>query len=170
MIELKYFFFNEKDHTIKIGIQTNKYDGENPSIGNFRHGVKWMYKNNSIELFELNTTIHAYPDPGFNYIVAIYDNASKKFPVPCHCVIYNLDGTVHKVVCTPNMIRDLVVQKSGRKGERFIGLNWAKKSNQTVLYLSVVDPIETGRGQWVEDRVLDPESGEFRECLRTWMW
>lgn len=107
MIEL-FYFWNDITYPVNIGIKTSHYITElveggfyENELRNKYHGVKWIGNGKTIILFENEVTIIAYPSLDMNYVVVVYNSNSKQYPAPNNCVVYNIDGTVHKIISTP---------------------------------------------------------------------
>jgi hypothetical protein len=173
MLKLFYFYPGQEDHIVNVGVQQSHYTGK--GIGsNFNHGVKWKYesleysnwlsksfhcekkmKKKTIELFEEMVTIMAYPSPDYKYIVASYIGISQKFPMPNNAVIYNLDGSINKILTPPILINEYW-HTSSIRGECFFNMGWDIKDGKVFLCFHIAVGFD-----WVEVRELNAETGEF---------
>jgi hypothetical protein len=160
------YFYNDITHPVTLGIKESHYliqgsetpEGFNESeLRGRRHGVRWQYGNKTIELYEEGVRIHAYPSPDYRYIIAVYGYNSKLFPEPNNCVVYNLDGSIHKKISAPLLFRPCSDQK---RSEYFKFVGWEKKDKEVVVFLRVSD-----RSYWIEEIEFNPETGEFGELL-----
>jgi hypothetical protein len=166
-LKLEYFY-NSITHPVCIGLDANHYHvPENKPPKNFDsglvgepHGVRWQYENETIELYEEGVKINAYPSPDYRFIIAVYDHKSKLFPKPDNCVVYNLDGSIHKKISTPFFFEPCGDKK---KGEYFYSVGWEKKGDKIVLSLFVSDG--GIYWEWIERIEFNPETGEFGELL-----
>jgi hypothetical protein len=164
-LKLEYFY-NGITHPVYIGIDANHYHvPENKPPKNFDsglvgepHGVRWLYENKTIELYEEGGAIIAYPSPDYKYIIAVYDHGSKLFPKPDNCVVYNLDGSIHKRIASPLLFKPYSSQK---RGDYFYTVGWAKKGDEVV----VVELWVSDRSDWIERIEFNPETGEFGDLL-----
>lgn len=171
MIQLKYFYPSQNEMTVNLGVDVNPYSGINAGIVNFRHGLKWSYKNKEVEIYEKGVTVYGYPSIDFEKILVVFAN-SAVYQTPANAAIFNLDGGIFKILSTPILIGKLAAySKSSIKGICFGGLHpgWRINSKgEKVLALSVMhpeSPLNVGYGDCYEIRQIDPESGEFGEVL-----
>lgn len=170
MIEL-FYFWNDITYPVNIGIKTSHYITElveggfyENELRNKYHGVKWIGNGKTIILFENEVTIIAYPSLDMNYVVVVYNSNSKQYPAPNNCVVYNIDGTVHKIISTP-VLKTPDENGNFIKGHHFDTVGWAKnKQNKTVLFLRV-DEREWDWVPWYEDIEFNPETGEFGDLI-----
>jgi hypothetical protein len=167
-LKLEYFY-NNITHPVTLGIEESHYrilgsetpDGYYESeLRGRRHGVRWQYGNKTIELYEEGLTVIAYPSPDYRYIIAIYDHRSKLFPKPDNCVVYNLDGSIHKKISTP---LSFVPNSKNKRGEYFYSVGWGKKGDEVAVELLVSDG--GVYQEWIERIEFNPETGEFGELL-----
>lgn len=175
MIQDVFYFFEDIAFPIHIGIETShyyKYIKNGLSVENKlncrKHGVLWQRLppcKNDIKLFEPNVTIWAYPSTDFKYIVAVYDGFnSQKFMAPTNLVVYNEDGSIHKIITTP-LLKTPDVNGVYQKGYMFSGVGWAKNSNEElVMYVKVLET-DNPYVSWEEERIFNPELGEFGDLL-----
>lgn len=186
MTKLVYFYPGHKDNIVNVGVNESHYYGEGCGIMNCRHGVKWQYESSkcskwisklfcgkkrlikrSIELFEEDVTIMAYPSPDYKFIITVYGFHSKLFPPPSNAVVYNLDGSVHKILTPPIVINKDIWGYKAVKGEYFDNINWDIKEGKIILYLTLA----VRNTSWVEARELNPETGKFTEdWTKKWRW
>lgn len=148
-------------------------DFEYESKSKYR-GIRWQYKSlehtnwlsklfhckeklrvRTVELHEDEETIFAYPTPDYKYIVAVYSGISRKFSMPNNAVVYNLDGSIHKVLAPPKLINEHWNGNS-KPGKCFFSVSWDVKDGEKILCLHIAAGFD-----WVEVRELDVEMGEF---------
>ena len=168
-LKLEYFY-NGITHLVTLGIRANHYRiwGNEISddsyceseLRNKCHGVRWQYENKTIELYEEGVKIIAYPSPDYRYIIVIYGYGSKLFPRPDNCVVYNLDGSIHKRISAPLLFKPYGKNK---RGEYFYTVGWAKKGDEIVVELWVSDG--GLYREWVEMIEFNPGTGEFGDLL-----
>lgn len=163
-LKLEYFY-NDITHPINIGVGVYSYGIPEDSyyiseLSNCLHGVRWQYENKTIELYEEGVRINAYPSPDYKYIIAVYRNRSKLFSYPDNCVVYNLDGSIHKRISTPLLFNP---RSNNKRGECFYTVDWAKKEDEIVVELWVSDG--GVYWEWIERIEFNPETGEFGEFL-----
>lgn len=152
-----FFYFNEPySHT-----------DENPAANSSNwKALWWDYNNVIIKIeFEKGTIVSAQFDSDKEKIIIVYDNRhSKQYPAPNNCVVYNIDGTIHKIISTP-VLKTLDENGNFIKGHHFDSVGWTKnKQNKTVLFLRV-DEREWDWVPWYEDIEFNPETGEFGDLI-----
>lgn len=83
---------------------------------------------------------------------------------------YNADGSLHKVLTPPKLISQFAINRLGEDNPPqpyapdsiyFERVRW-DKNTQGELVTSVWIGYDR---EWHENRVLDPEAGEFGECI-----
>jgi len=170
-IRLKYFHPQKGEMEVNLGLSVSHYLGPNVGIVNYNHGIRWCFEAREIEIFERDTTIYGYPDPLFQKIITVYIS-SKKYPFPANAVIYNLDGSVHKVLSPPILIGNLSSYSiNPLRGHHFGGLlpGWDINSKgekiQTLTTMHSVSPINFRYESFYEVREVDVETGEFGELI-----
>lgn len=171
-----FYFRDNITYPVIIGLKTSHFaidfeygtNGKAIHIENILngdcHGVKWSVDTGEIiTLFEKDVKIMAYPSPCMNYIVAIYDGNSKRFPPPNNAVVYNLDGSIHKVITTP--LLTIPDKNALKKGHSFETVFWDRnKENKLALCISVMED-EHSWVDWYQDIEFDAETGEFGDSL-----
>jgi hypothetical protein len=162
-VELKVDFGYQIDDIFKNNSEENVqnfYDGS-------AKGVKWTYNGKEVVI---NRCFFAYPSADENYIIAIYPLEDKGFPSPNNAVVYNLDGSLHKVLTPPRLVSQLAIDRLGIDNPPkpyapdsifFNNVKWDKDNNG-----KIVTSVWIGYDrEWHENRVLIPATGEFGECL-----
>lgn len=139
--------------------------------------IIWEYKGNWIRL-KSESDIFAYPTIDMRYIVAIYQDNGGEFPVPNNAVIYNLDGSIHKILEMPKLI-SVRLQEEIKKnkhsnppleavpyetGLQFSGFGWDKDKEGNIFnYISI-----KYLRDYSEGRELNPETGEIGRLVDDW--
>jgi len=134
--------------------------------------AEWEYKNNIIQIsIQKGTLVRDLVSPDEKYLVLVFRN-NKQFPEPCNCVVYDLEGRVHKVVCCPPMANTEIIAMNAE--------NKAKLGN--IMGCGVMN---NGRGEEVmaigiwfegiarsryvepyrESREFDPETGVLGDII-----
>lgn len=130
-------------------------------------GLKWIYQKEDVVILENNQHIKGYPSPDLLKIIAIYPIDSPRFPSPNNAVIYNQDGSIYLQLNVPELIsetaRERIPYMNYENSVRlyFDNVGWFKDSNSNFL-CSITIGFDR---EWWESRVLNPETGEFGECL-----
>lgn len=136
-------------------------------INNNPQGVRWEFEGKEIKLFERPFSLFGLPTPDLSRVVVIYPPEHPLYPEPGNAVIYNADGSIHLQLKVPKLISSLAKQR-----ERFMNydaplklyfdrVRWAKNSKG-----EIVTAMQIGFDRdWLEERELKTETGEFGECL-----
>jgi len=129
--------------------------------------LKWDFLQKEIVLFENSIDIFGLPTPDMHRVVVIYPYDHSVYPSPGNALIYNANGSIHLQLKVPKPISELA-----KPQERFINygdpmslhfdnVDWRKNSKGEIIIA-----IRIGFARdWFEDRELNPETGEFGECL-----
>lgn len=140
-----------------------------------RKGVNWIYNEKEISLFDNEVSIQGFPTTDMNYVVAVYLGVDGEFKPPQNAVIYNMDGSVHKILEIPPFISDKLCKRlsfleqenpplpwaTNEGGLFFGGFGWIKKDDGKVVnFISIVMERES-----FEQRELNPQTGIFGGCL-----
>lgn len=162
-VKLKVDFGYQIDDIFKNNLEENVRDFYDGSA----KGTKWTSNRKEVII---NRCFFAYPSVDENYIIAIYPLEDKEFPSPNNAVIYKSDGSLHKVLTPPKLISQLAIDRLGSNNPPksfaidsvfFNNVKWEKDS-----FGKIVTSVWIGYDrEWHEDRVLDPTTGEFGECL-----
>jgi len=175
MIE-HFEFLTAKRNSFKPNISPNRGDSifefvseqlYREYINNKTVGIKWKYRDSEVYLFEQEQNIIGCPTPDLRKVVAIYPIKHPVYRAPYNAVIYNADGSIHLQLKPPKLVSELA-KKHGVTADTinpvylyFENVQWAKDS-----YDEIVCSVTIGFGwEWREGRVLNPETGEFGECL-----
>jgi len=134
---------------------------------NLTQGVRWEFLNREIEIFEIGQSISGYPTPDMEKVVVIYPYNHAVYPSPSNALIYSADGNIRHHLKVPKLISELAMQRQrfmnyeGPLKLYFDGVSWAKNSRgETVTAVTIGFDRD-----WLEQRELDPDTGEFGECL-----
>src|SRR5690606_31844144 len=152
-----YIYF-EEDYESKFNLF---FDGS-------QKGISWLNKNQKIEIWSNNGSVRGLPSIDMQYVIAIYSGDHTEYTYPNNAVIYNADGTVHKVLSVPLLISDTAKNKGWykRKPDTTIGfteVKWKTDSKgEKVVVLEISDHYYRIMKEF---RVLNPETGNFGECV-----
>lgn len=136
-------------------------------VNNTPQGLRWDFQGNGITLFEKPVSLFGLPTPDLQRVVVIYPYDHSRYPSPVNAVVYNANGSIHKQLKVPKLISELAKQR-----ERFMNyeaplklyfdrVSWAKNSKgDTVMAIQIGFDRD-----WVEQRELNAETGEFGACL-----
>lgn len=133
-------------------------------------GLKWTFNESEIYINDSAYRIWGLPSPDLQKVIVIYPMDHGTYPAPNNAVIHNADGSVYMQLSPPELISDLAKQQQERdpKGSfmvYFEDVSWGYDSNSnTVVAISI-----GYNWNWREQRALNPETGEFGECLSSGM-
>jgi hypothetical protein len=144
-------------------------------------GFSWVFNDQRIILFDEKVDVFAYPTVDNKYVIAIYKGLNNKFSPPNNAVVYNLDGSVHKILKTPKLISLKILEKIKQEkhsnppiedneygrygmGLEFVGFGWYKDENENLVNTI---SIKYG-GEYGEWRIFNPETGEFGKMTSDW--
>lgn len=129
--------------------------------------VKWINIKKEIQI---RRSFFAYPSVDMNYVIAIYSEIDLEYPSPNNAVIYNADGSLHKILTPPKLISKLAIERLGENNPPqsyapdslfFNHVKWDKDSKG-----DLITSVWIGyHREWHENRVLNPVTGEFGECI-----
>ncbi len=129
--------------------------------------VKWINDNKEIQI---DRSFFAYPSIDMHYVIAMYSQIDPVYPSPNNAVIYTANGSLHKILTPPKLISKLAFERLGENNPPqpyapdslfFNHVNWDKDSKG-----NLVTSVWIGYDrEWHENRVLNPETGEFGECI-----
>lgn len=144
-------------------------------------GVSWVFNSRQVVVKNDNVDIFAYPSVDKNYMIVVYEGENESFSPPNNAVIYNLDGSIYKVLKIPELISPKILEKIKEEkhsnppvednryghygqGLQFAGFSWDKDKDGNLI--NTISIKYTGEyGEW---RVFDPKTGEFGELINEW--
>ncbi|HBV15329.1 hypothetical protein [Chryseobacterium carnipullorum] len=141
-------------------------------------GVSWNYNNKRVLLRDDHVNIIGLPSTDLKYIIIIYKGIDGQFKPPNNAVIYNLDGSIHKVLEMSQLISErakkyLEKEKMSNPplelskyefGLNFLSFDWRKNEKGEVFnYISIQYDRDYGEG-----RELNPETGEIGRLIDEW--
>lgn len=161
---------------IKLGIGVDRFEGNDESkvLSFFRgqgKGVSWVFENKLVEVLEPGKKINGLPTPDLQRVVVIYPHNHPVYSEPRNAIVYDADGSIHLQLKVPKLISALAKQRERFMNyeaplkQYFDGVSW-KKNNKG----EIVTAVQIGFDRdWLEERELNPETGEFGECLNSGM-
>ncbi len=141
---------------------------------NGKINLLWRYNDNWIKI-ESESSITGYPTVDLKYVVAIYQNSNGKFKPPGNAVIYNLDGTTHKILVMPELLSTNILKRIEYNKESnpplesakfegglyFSGFDWGKnQEGQIINRIQIIYDRD-----WIEWRELNSETGEIGKYI-----
>lgn len=141
-------------------------------------GISWKKDTSKIIISDEAVDVKGLPTIDFQYVVAIYQEANGQYCPPSNAVIYNLDGSIHKVLSVPPFISDRLIKRIAENGDSnpptklphpelipvFKGFSWDKDKYGNIFnYISIAYDRDYGEG-----RKLNPETGEIGELVDDW--
>lgn len=130
-------------------------------------GFSWRYKGKEVKMIRTGTRFFGHPSPDMRYVIVIYPVDDKKFPAPSNAVIYNPTGSIHRRLKMPGLISYYakVARSRDRSNEnsekRFDNVFWTRLDNGEIGSAMTIGFDH----EWTEERLLDPETGEFGICI-----
>lgn len=131
-----------------------------------KHGLVWEFNEKTVCILD-DEDIFGYPTVAMDSVIAIYFGKPAKYPPPNNAVVYHADGSIKHLLKAPSLTSKLAQEKlSGIEPGvpstlYFDTVKWALDTNgNKVSSMRIVFAYE-----WFEERVLNPETGEFGECL-----
>lgn len=173
MIE-KFEFINDQKEGVEIIYNLNdeiqmSFDDRNKIIYNSNgKGIRWLYKNKTIELFDEEYNIEGIPSINYLHIIVIYHKKTCDYPPPLDASILNPDGTIFKTLKLPKLISPLAAQYY--KGIKYpISMYFESVQRIKINSKSFLTMKIGFNRDWWESRVINPETGEFGELLSSGM-
>ena len=145
-------------------------------VNTYNSGIQWESKGLTVTLLN-DKSIIGYPSIDLNYVIAIYFGKDEEFFPPHNAVIYNADGSIHKVLQVPALKSDFLLNRirfnkdnnpaleiaQFEGGIYFSQFSWKKHNNKIVNAIDICYDRE-----YYESQILNPETGEFGDCLFSW--
>ena len=131
-------------------------------------GIKWLSDNQEIVKSRCS---FGYPSVDLKYIIAIYPIEDAEYPSPNNAVVYTANGMLHKVIRLPAFaLGQLSSNPKENPPESFTPdsaffdqVRWRQdREGEIATTVRVIYNRE-----WFEERILDPETGELRECINS---
>jgi hypothetical protein len=166
-IEYPMDVYKNTNHTENI----NFFDGSSK-------GVSWFFDGKRIIIKDDNVDIFAYPSIDQKYVITIYEGLNGAYKPPGNAVVYNLDGSVHKLLKVPQFISERLLKQieieqdtnppSKRSNDiyspMFKGFGWDKDENGKLFnYISYQYLQDYGEG-----REFNPITGEIGRLVDDW--
>jgi len=164
---IKNIAFSNKDNVtcpVNLGVNVSPYPETKDGLiinNSINVNIQWEHKGRSIKI-EGHYSF-AYPAVGMEFVIVIYDeNKSTE-----SAIIYDANGNLYLTLGVPKLISEFALKnlKSNKIEPYRIGFNqvlWKfdennhKKTCLRICYMY---------NRYYEDRVINPETGEFGECL-----
>ena len=139
-------------------------------------GIYWEYNGEKINIYDKNGSVEGFPISTLQYVVAIFQN-SKIYPHPDNAVIFNLDGTVNKILKIPKFKSELILEQiekknesnppieSFLKGKRLCYNHYKRFINDKGFELDILD-IDYEL-EYTESQILDPYTLELSDFLNS---
>lgn len=173
---IENFSYIIEDGTIlelKLDVGVDKFEGvEESKVKSFfkakGRGVRWKFHSSEIEIFEAGRRIDGFPTHDLKRVVVIYPKDHTVYPAPSNGAIYDPNGNKTIQLKVPELISPAAKQLSLREKKinmnidaSFRGVSWNKDSNGKICTVVSIDFY----WEWWESRTLNPETGEFGECI-----
>ncbi len=144
-------------------------------------GISWKHNSENIILIDEKVDLFGYPSIDQNFMVVIYEGQNDFFPPPNNAIVYNLDGSVHKVLKMPKLVSPRILENIKKErhsnppiednryghygmGLKFRGFAWDKDIDGNLINTISIEYM----GEYGEWRVFNPETGEFGAMINDW--
>lgn len=134
------------------------------------YGIMWRHNETEIKLIGLEKKIIGYPSIDLNYVIAIYIGEEELlYKRPCNAIVYDADGKMHRQLCVPKLVSNHAKERKkwwvseDKETLHFNAVKWMRDKNGQLK--NVMEIREYYTGILFEDRIIDPESGTFGECV-----
>lgn len=130
-------------------------------------GIRWEYENKTVTFFEKGYKIHGRPTPDLKKVIVIYSMEHNKYRAPNNAVVYNADGSIHMKLKSPKLISELAKKHAPQRKIvnpvqlYFEKVRWVKDDNGNTVCAVTIG----FNRDWREERILDPETGVFGDCI-----
>nr|WP_199002624.1 hypothetical protein [Flavobacterium sp. ASV13] len=140
-----------------------------------KQGIYWEYNNKEISICDENGSVEGFPLSNLQYVIAIFKN-SLTYPYPSNAVIFNLDGTLEKILTIPPFKSEIIIEeiekhnesnppfKSALKGKKMCFNHYSRYLSETNVEIDIVD-IDYGL-DYTESQILDLNTLEFTDFLK----
>lgn len=146
-----------------------------------KESFSWEFSDEKIIIQDDNVSVQGYPSVDKNYMIVIYEGENNQFPMPNNAVVYNLDGSIHRVLKIPNLLSPKILEKIEEEkhsnppiedtryghygqGLQFAGFSWHKdEKGDLVNTISI-----KYAGEYGEWRIFNPKTGEFGKLTSDW--
>lgn len=151
--------------SIKPGIGKKMYEGEkkatNKIINSTETQIEWEFGGQIIKLSESECAISGCPSLDYQFFLSDWWN-SNSYPKPNNAVLFNPDGTIHKVLEQPLLLSEYAKELGIERGDYFMFPSWKKhpETGETVLTIDI-----SFYQMYYETRVVNAESGTFGDCI-----
>jgi hypothetical protein len=155
------------ENNLLINIQVNS---------NLHIGSIWTYNDKEAMVrYEAGTFYgNLFDDKSGKYLLILKPQKSTTFPPPNNAIIYNSEGTIHKILTTPLLIGRIAQrykQAGVLKGASFGGLYpsvYKNSKGKEVIGVAILFPekYRNPHDVYFEVREINLETGEFGEVLQ----
>lgn len=146
-----------------------------------KESYSWEYFDEKITIEDRIVSVQGYPTVDGKFMIIVYNGENNQFSMPNNAVVYNLDGSIHRVLKVPELVSPKIIKKIeeekhsnppiednryGHYGEglQFTGFSWGKdKEGKLINTISI-----KYNGEYGEWRIFDPKTGEFGELINNW--
>ena len=178
----KFKEFNQSGIEILIDLNEYPYTPSNnvdfETLRKFRDGslvgLGWEFNGLQILIEDKSVSVQGYPSVALDYMVVVYQGTNGRFLSPNNAVVYNLDGTIHRILEMPKILSKNILRRIdfyelpnpplsdiGEDGLAFGGFGWSKNEKGEMLNSIAI----TYDREWYENRLLNPETGEIGELI-----
>lgn len=150
--------FDEKGHIVTDSLIISRFIQHSK-----RRGIRWKYDGLLIQKLKPDFNIKGVPSTQYNRIFTVEHKVNAGYPDPLDAIIYNENGSVDKYIKLPKLISDLAVKHYRTTYPNTMYFEGVKIENENIIF-SIGFAMN-----WREERILNPETGEFGECVSSGM-
>lgn len=141
-----------------------------------KQGIAWEYNEQKIAIFDKNGSVEGFPISNLQYVVAIFQN-SEIYNHPDNAVIFNLDGSINKILKIPKFKSEQIIDEIEKnnetnppiesviKGKRLCFNHYKRYVNSEGIEFDILD-IDYEL-EYTESQILDPYSLELTDFLNS---
>jgi hypothetical protein len=143
----------------------------NPS----KKGIMWIYNDKEVVIEDDNCDVVGGISANLKYVIATYSKKIGKGVISIKTIIYNLDGSIHKILRIPPLKSPLAIER----------LEFLKEENPPLKYIDFFKGLELSNSVWhklengdvvdtvsiifdqelYETRALNAETGEIGDLI-----
>jgi hypothetical protein len=155
------FYFDKIDKNLK-----------NEFLKGKRFGIAWEYNGTEVSVFDNEGSVEGFPTANLQYVIAIFRN-SNLYPNPNNAVIFNLDGSLNKVLQFPEFKSEIIlteIEKNNQTNPPLDNhrLSFNKYSRQTNNQNIELDILEINYDlEYSESQILDSDTLELSHLFKS---
>ncbi|KQW99026.1 hypothetical protein [Flavobacterium sp. Root420] len=137
-----------------------------------KFGIAWEYNGLEISIFDKEASVEGFPTANLEYVIAIFRN-SKLYPSPNNAVIFNLDGSLNKILQIPKFKSAIILEEIEKNNQKNPPLDdkhlsfykYTRDTNDLGIELDILE-INYAL-EYSESQILDPRSLELTNLFKS---